>query len=585
MAQADGYYGFELEGDELEQLGKAVFEKIGLTCIYPLEHVRLIDLDPGGQHSLYEHLEFDFLIPLGTTCLIGEITSRSQPRALRRKYRKFRDHYRFLVRLKPDEAIWEQLGVQSNELRSFRDVETYRGFFITTQLEEFDVNLSATTEIVRLYRSDWRLLVDYSDSIGSYAAPHFIRRFQVEEELPIDSLTLHRQNSQLMPTLRRKIASEVGLADVFTFEISPYNLLEIAEVYRRDGLNSLEPAPEYQRPLIPKKLRSIRRVLLVDPDFMFPNSILVVLSNDCRYRDGILTIPKNYGAISVIDGQHRLFSYADDNIRALIEDDCRIIVTAIKFRQADSNAIFKYSAQTFVEINTNQTRVARTHLDAIAYDILGKTTARAIAAKVILLLNEERRTGNALYGLFDTNRTGLGIIRATTILTSLKALTNRKRIQRLRSARSGARLDLRRGYEKLFESSIENLYQPETLIEKTAQAVERYFNLVRSAFEHDWPRRNEENRSSLRYAKVIAGFVKLFWKDFMAEGFTWPEVEAELVKIRGNLMDLRQMTKYQDILLDPDYEHTPNSEPRDNDNYRFLHSNRQEPTSIQKIVS
>lgn len=572
----------ELSGEELENYGKEIFEKIGLICINTFCQVPLLEIDPEGSYSSGEHLEFDFLIPYGDICLIGEITARSDPADVEKKYRSFRRHYNLVTGLDLNEDKWLRLGVPTERLGSFENIDEFRGFFITTSMERFDVSLSAVPNIALFYRIDWKLTIEYTESIGEYTKHHFLDVFNIQHSVPgRDWLRLSQDSDDLVCASRKRIASgEVGLADVYTFRISPYKLLPLAKVFRRDELPdlSLSSPDNYQRPLLPAKLNSIRRKLRRDPEFMFPNSILVVLSSECEVtRSGTLRIPQNYAALSIIDGQHRLFSYADKGIRERNEGS-QIMVTAIRFRDADDATINEYSARAFVEINTNQTRVSRSHLDAIAYPILGETTPRAIAAQIILKANERR--GSSLYGFFETTQTGLGIVRATTVLMALKTITSIKKIKRLRDAQRGSTLIKKQGYENLFDRPLEELTDAETLIQQGVICFEHYFNLVKSTFHHDWPERGENNESSLAYSKMIAGFVKLL-RLFIQEGLDWKSVKTELAQIRANLMELRNVAAYDTMLFDPTHDTIPDSHPRAHDDYRFLRANRQEPTTIQ----
>jgi DGQHR domain-containing protein len=571
-----------LKGEKLEDLGKGVFERIGLICINRLEHVRLLDIDPEGPYSSSEHLEFDFLIPYQNTCLIGEITARKDPSDTRKKYNRFRRHYDVIRGLEWDEKLWAALGVTRNKLRRFREIEEIKGFFITTLLQRFDVDLSSVSNIARFYRIDWDLIVEYSESVGGYAQHHFLDIFHIQDSIPHHALMLSSAAHKLVRIPKKKIASgDVGLADVYTFEISPYDLLPIAKVYRRDELPnlSLASAEDYQRPLLPVKLKDIRHKLLKEPEFIFPNSILVVLSTECHLDEkGTLYIPQDYGALSVIDGQHRLFSYADENVEKKLGGESRIMVTAIQFPDATGEIIQKYSAKTFVEINTNQTRVSRQHLDAIAYPILGETTPRAIAAQIILQSNERK---GKLHGFFETTQTGLGIIRAATVLSALKTITSIRKIKRLQSAQRGSRLKKKQGYENLFGEKVEKLTDADTLIRRGVVCFEHYFNLVARVFFHDWPERGQEKGTALEYAKMIAGFVKLL-RLFSEEGLDWKCVEVELKSIRANVLELRGLQEYDRILFDSSYEDIPDSLPSDHDDYRFLEANRREPTTIKK---
>jgi len=574
----------ELSGEVLQDKGKTIFLNMGLKCCTNLNQTRLLNIDPNGSYSSNEHLEIDYLIPYGSYCLVGEITSRTTKRDVERKYQKYRDHFNFLTRnISTD--LWRLLGAPPSMERDFRNINELRGFFISTSLQRFDVNLSEVTNIVRLFKVDWGLLIAYSQSIGSFAKDNFLSRFGAIDPRWNLSLDLHQDTNDLLVTKDKKIASGVGLADIFTFEVSPYQILPVTQVFRRDLLPTLTSTTtmDYQRPLLPHKLKAIRDNLLVDEDFIFPSSILVVLSNECHYSAGdkSLQIPLRYGSISVIDGQHRLFSYANEVVKNKLEPNCKIMVTAIQFKDADANTIFKHSARTFVEINTNQTVVPRTHLDAIAYDILGEITPRAIAAKIILEANE--RPGSRLYGLFDTNKTGLGIIQVTTVLMSLKAITNTERIENIWRANAVRLVNIRKGYENLFGAEIAQLSSPNELIIRGVACLERYFNHVGFIFHHDWPERGEDKKTSLKFAKMISAFIKLLWKDFIQNGLTWDDVCRELEQIRSNVMRLRNMGSYEDILFDPTHQDIPNADQRDYEHYRFLSKNRKKPTSIQEV--
>lgn len=572
-------FEFDLDGTHLQDFGQTVFSQMGLSCLHNLNDVQIQQLDAEAGYSKGEHLELDYLIPMGRTCLVGEITGRRDEGHARKKYQKFRNSYRIVSRLRLTDEVWLQLGVPKERLRDFRDVEDFRGFFIATKLERFDVDLVEVENIACFYRSDWRVLVDYSQTVGSYAKYHFAQRLNLALDAT-DEWTV-RQEDRLLVTKHRLITSgDMGLADLFTFEISPYKLLPVAKVHRRDELPNLSLDPDYQRPLISKKLQDIRERLLGEPDFMFPSPILVVLSNECKFDGKTLIVPKRYGSVSVIDGQHRLFSYADEQLIGIIGETSKIMVTAIMFRDASSEQITRFSAKAFIEINTNQTRVSPTHLDAIAFPILGDTSARALAAQMILRANSA--TGS-LHGLFQTNQTGLGIIRTATVLSSLKAITNLERMRRLQNATKGSALRRKRGYESLFGAPIEALLQPAVLIEKGTVCLVRYFNAVKQVFPNDWPQRGQSLGTSLEFAKVIAGFVKLLWT-FVIEGSDWDSVYTELRAIRGSVLELRNMEDHAAVLFDPHDPYIPDYRPSATDDFRFLQANRSKPTPISAVM-
>ena len=242
------------------------------------------------------------------------------------------------------------------------------------------------------------------------------------------AITIYEKDNLLIINKSKKISGKnIPLSDLYTFTISPYSLLDIAHVYRKDELHSLQDdIYNYQRLLNSEKLKAIRTNVLTNPDFMFPSNILAILSEECRYtkdgRDnGYLHIPKKYGSISVIDGQHRLFSYADEDIKSIMQDDCQIKVTAIDFKTSDKKLINQFSAEIFIEINTNQTRIEISHLDQIAYE-LGSNDPKVIATKILVIINNRPN----FKSFFDISSDSLkkGIVEAITIIGAIKKITN-----------------------------------------------------------------------------------------------------------------------------------------------------------------
>ncbi len=572
-------------GKELEDEAQKLFDGMGLTCINQLCQVQLVKLDPDGDYSKGEHLEFDFLIPYGETCLVGEITARNGPSDVKKKYESFQQSYNLLKKQSlSKEDLWSLLGVPKDLLPKCRDIKEVKGCFITTKLEKFDVNLTKLTSIACFYKSDWILLEGYVKTIGKYCKEHFMHHFSVITEYPIENITLLKDKHHLTQIKHKKVASgKLAFADIFTFEISPYKILPFTQVFRKDNLPNLKKNSDtdYQRPLDIEKLQSIRKNLLINADFMFPNNILCVLSSDCKYdeKKGSLTIPMMYGALSVIDGQHRLFSFARESMEKKLAGAI-IMIAAIKFHNANEKQIAEYSAKTFVEINTKQTTIDKNHLDIIAYELLGQTHSRALAAKIVLTANECR---GSLYGLFKTYQTSLGIIKINEVITALKIITNLEKISKLEGAKSGAKLKEKKGYENLFEATASDLKDAETMITKGIIVFKRFFNEFKKQFPQDWPERGKNKGSSFEFAKVIAGLVKLLHK-FILEGSDWSKVKEEIKKIKVNVIKLRDIADENTIILDASHISIPDAKPTVNNDLEFFNRNRIEPTSITKVL-
>ena len=574
------------EGNDLEDEGSKIFSALDLTCFGRLNNVRLIDIDPNGLHSRGEHLEIDYIIPFNNYCLIGEITARSNEREIRRKYSKFRAQFDLLRNLDWNGNVCATIGIPRDKEWKFSSITEFRGFFISTKFERVDVDLSNCANIVCFFKSDLSLLATYGNCIGKYYKNHFLHLLDIRCNEQ-NAIRVNRTHHNLMVLQNKKIVSySDGLVNLYSFDISPYRIIPSSVVYRRDLLPNLSSTTDftYQRPLIIKKIYAIRQQLLTKPNFVFPNSILVILSEDSDYDGNQLIIPQSPDSISIIDGQHRLFSYANQKIEDKIGETSKIMVTAIQIPEGRQEDIIRLSAQAFVEINQNQTRITSTHIDSIGYDILGKIDSRAISAKVLLRANVYNRR-SAIYCLFKTNQTATGVIQPGTVITNMKSIFNLDRIKRLtRLEKTSRYYQSVLGYRNLFEvADIEELMIPETLIEKGISCTIQYFNILRDAFNHDFPNRAVENRPSTFYfAKFIAAWMKLLGK-FINEGLNWEDVCSNVSNIKTNVLLLRDLESYESILFIPENELIPNSRFSAINDYRFLMANRVKPVSIQEI--
>lgn len=568
-------------GKELEECGVQTFEKIGLKCFDNLKQAQLNQITTG--YSEDEHLEFDYLIPENKVCLIGEITGRNNEKDIKQKYEKFIRQINIIKNKDFSENLWLKLGITQDNIKYFREINSIRGFFITTTKERCDVSLEKVSEMVVFYKSDFRRIEEYSQSIGKWAKNYFCNNFCMDNT-NVQGLTI--PENMLIRSPNKKIHSKDSLlSDLYTFTISPYELLDITHVYRLDELPSLQASPyNYQRPLNSDKLRQIREKLLTEPDFMFPSNILVILSKECKYaKDGqgknYLYIPKKYGSISVIDGQHRLFSYAENKVQESMEDQSKIMVTAVNINTSDEANISQFSAKVFIEINSNQTRVEITHLDKIAYE-LGSEDAKVIATKIIAILNSRKKFPN----FFDINsdKVNKGIVEAGIIIDATKKITNITKIRKLKNARVDKTQQEKSGYEKLFDAKIADLSEKETLVEKGTIMLERYFNEIFSVFKKDKPIRKNEPPTSFLLSKFWGGWVNLLII-FIEEGLDWSSIQNELKQIKDNVMKLRQVDNYNTLLFQPDDPRIPDSSHSPRKVCQFLNKNRQNATSIQDI--
>lgn len=160
------------------------------------------------------------------------------------------------------------------------------------------------------------------------------------------------------------IKTKIGGTWAYFFVAPPRKLLPIAFVNHRD-LRDPEAAPSYQRLITRARLQSIAK--FIKSGGYFANALLVNFKDKVQFNRaapetddgttlGTLTLPNQYKSMWIIDGQHRLYAYAENN-----EDDPRHQVPVIAFDNLDQNE----EGRLFKTINSEQKRVSPNLLDEL----------------------------------------------------------------------------------------------------------------------------------------------------------------------------------------------------------------------------
>jgi DNA sulfur modification protein DndB len=144
----------------------------------------------------------------------------------------------------------------------------------------------------------------------------------------------------------------------YMFSIEPNLLLKLSFILHRTKAN-IEEMPTYQRLLQPKRLTGITK--FIEEGGYFPNSLIVNFneskklifepasqSTNSSSRIGILKIPNEYAIAYVIDGQHRLYGYANSEFK---NTNTVPVVALYGLEAVDQLSIF-------MDINQNQKAVS-----------------------------------------------------------------------------------------------------------------------------------------------------------------------------------------------------------------------------------
>lgn len=151
----------------------------------------------------------------------------------------------------------------------------------------------------------------------------------------------------------------MGKKKYYMFSIEPHLLLKMGFVLHRTKANESE-MPTYQRLLVPSRLKGITK--FINDGGFFPNSIIVNFNQQrhkvefqgaarkpsSNSRAGLLKIPNAYSIAYIIDGQHRVYGYANSEFK----ESNTIPVVAF------TNLSSVEQLEIFMDINQNQKAVS-----------------------------------------------------------------------------------------------------------------------------------------------------------------------------------------------------------------------------------
>ena len=192
---------------------------------------------------------------------------------------------------------------------------------------------------------------EFSKHFGHAAKYQFLSDFLLKREIPnlIDSIPA--------------IKGTMGEKEFYSFVIEPDKLLKLAYIAHR-GKRNVESLDSYQRMAKKKRLNKIAEYIR-DKKGIFPTNIVLNIQSDSPLRFdraadmagqnavlGELYLPNIYQCAQVIDGQHRLFAFAN------LEEAMTATIPVIAFENLDSAT----QAQLFIDINGEQVKVPKNQL-------------------------------------------------------------------------------------------------------------------------------------------------------------------------------------------------------------------------------
>ncbi|MCW8831490.1 MAG: DGQHR domain-containing protein, partial [Gammaproteobacteria bacterium] len=198
------------------------------------------------------------------------------------------------------------------------------------------------------------------------------------------------------------IEGKMGNKTYYMFSIEPHLLLKMGFVLHRTKANN-EEMPTYQRLLVPSRLKGIAK--FIEEGGYFPNSIILnfdtkknrmhfepsIKGADSLSKSGMLKIPNAYAIAYIIDGQHRVYGYAQSPYK---ESNT---IPVVAFKDLESPEQLKL----FMDINENQKAVSPTLRITLEEDLYWESDRadarmKALRSSVIQKLNND--ISGPLYG-------------------------------------------------------------------------------------------------------------------------------------------------------------------------------------------
>lgn len=221
------------------------------------------------------------------------------------------------------------------------------------------------------------------------------------------------------------LRGKMGGTTYYFFAIEPDRLLKIAYVLHRNRANS-DLMPTYQRLIRRSRLQDVSR--FVNTGGFFPNSIILNIEAGKSLRFdpvtkavdgpvmGVLHLPQTYRSAFVIDGQHRLYGYANSDRAA---SELIPVVAFVNLPRAEQ-------IRLFMQINENQQAVPKNLRNTLNADLLWdsddlRQRAKALKLRIAQHLGESK--SSPLYGRVILGENTRSPIRCLTIEAISNGLT------------------------------------------------------------------------------------------------------------------------------------------------------------------
>lgn len=250
-------------------------------------------------------------------------------------------------------------------------------FIFTTSnyvLPKSDIERLAHFDIIHFEEDEMGYYEDLTTHLGAAAKYQLLGNLFEGQKIPaLDSD---------VPAIRGKL----GPHTFYSFAIEPERLLKLGYVLHRHRANK-ELMPTYQRVIKKNRLRAIET--FIAQGGFFPNSIIISINTkrplqfdpantqceNTTCRIGILHLPQKYRSAFIIDGQHRIYGYANTKYKSTNAIPVVAFENMPRAQQVD----------LFMQINENQKSVSKTLRNTLNANLLWDSNDLTEAIKALKL--------------------------------------------------------------------------------------------------------------------------------------------------------------------------------------------------------
>lgn len=266
-----------------------------------------------------------------------------------------------------------------------------------------------------------------------------------------------------------------GKAKYYCFVIQPEKLLQVAYVHHRRSTPE-ELQGSYQRMLDRSRLKKINA--FITEGGYFANNIILNFTAKPTFRRfekekqvgdvicGILEFPRQYASAWIIDGQHRLYGYADNPRKS----ESTVPVLAFEFLNV------KDQARLFVEINKEQKAVSPNLLWDLFPDIYHDATENELQHLRAISLVVRKLNSDSDSPLHDH-------VSIPSVTSKGRSITNLTMATVCEALEESKLVDAKEGllYNGDYDSTVDF----------ATQRIKAYFDVIAESFPQDWGKGNQ----------------------------------------------------------------------------------------------